>query len=105
MSGSTIKLEQVLHLKTGVAYLENNNLVVSGEFLAKSEFDKLTKIEIPETESYAANCVWINNNVIIPTGYPVTKQRIAAKGYSVIENDMSEFQKLDGGISCLSLRF
>jgi dimethylargininase len=105
MGGSKVKLEKVLHLKTGLAYLENNNLVACGEFLSSPEFKKFNIIEIPEEESYAANCVWINNNVLVPEGYPVTKRRIMAAGYNVIDVDVSEFRKLDGGLSCLSLRF
>ena len=105
MTGSLIKLEKVLHLKTGLAYLENNNLVACGEFLSNPEFKKFNIIEIPEEESYAANCIWINGKVLIPKGYPNTKQKIIGAGYSVVEIDVSEFRKLDGGLSCLSLRF
>ena len=105
MSGSTISLNENLHLKTGLAYLENNNLVVSGEFIHNAIFERYNSIEIPKIESYAANCIWINGSVIIPTGYPVTKEKIMNAGYLVIETDVSEFQKLDGGISCLSLRY
>ena len=105
MSGSTIKLEKVLHLKTGLAYLENNNLVVCGEFLSNPEFNKFNIIEVPAEESYAANCVWINDKVLIPKGYPVSRQKIIDVGYSIVEVDVSEFRKLDGGLSCLSLRF
>jgi dimethylargininase len=105
MSGSTVTLEKVLHLKTGLSYLENNNLVVCGEFAAKRAFKKFNRIEIPNNESYAANCVWINDKVIMPAGYPVAKQKISDQGYAIIETDVSEFQKLDGGLSCLSLRF
>jgi len=105
MSGSVIKLEKVLHLKTGLAYLENNNLVICGEFLSNPEFKKFNIIEIPEEESYAANCIWINDKVLIPKGYPNTKQKIIGAGYSIVEVDVSEFRKLDGGLSCLSLRF
>ncbi len=105
MTGSVIRLENVLHLKTGVAYLENNNLAACGEFLTKSEFNKFNIIEIPEDESYAANCIWINGKVIFPKGYPISKQRILDAGYSILEVDVSEFRKLDGGLSCLSLRF
>ena len=105
MTGSTIELKCVLHLKTGLAYIENNNLIVSGEFTTNPAFDAFNKIQIPDNERYAANCIWINGTVIIPDGYPVTMQRIADLGYSVIEVNMSEFQKLDGGLSCLSLRF
>ncbi|RKY60220.1 MAG: N(G),N(G)-dimethylarginine dimethylaminohydrolase, partial [Candidatus Neomarinimicrobiota bacterium] len=53
----------------------------------------------------AANCVWINDKVLIPKGYPITRQKITDAGYPVIEVDVSEFRKLDGGLSCLSLRF
>lgn len=103
--GSVVKLEKVLHLKTGLAYLENNNLVVCGEFLSRTEFQKFNRIEIPEEESYATNCIWVNGTVLIPTGFPIAKQKIKAAGYPIIEVDVSEFQKLDGGLSCLSLRF
>lgn len=105
LSGSIIKLRKVLHLKTGVAYLENNNLVACGEFIHNEEFKKFNIIKIPESESYAANCIWINGKVLIPLGYPITRKLIKDAGYPVIEVDVSEFRKLDGGLSCLSLRF
>ena len=105
MSASTITLEKVLHLKTGLSYLENNNLLACGEFISKPEFEKFNILEIPETEAYAANCVWINDFVLIPIGFPVSKDLIEGAGYKTIELDVSEFRKLDGGLSCLSLRF
>ncbi|MGA2625118.1 MAG: arginine deiminase family protein [Bacteroidota bacterium] len=105
MSGSVIKLENVLHLKTGVAYLEHNNLVACGEFLSRGEFQKFNILKIDEDESYAANCIWVNDRVLIPKGYPKARATIESAGYSIKEVDVSEFRKLDGGISCLSLRF
>ena len=105
LSGSTVSLKEVLHLKTGLSYLENNRLVVCGEFKNDPVFSGFEKIEIPESESYAANCIWVNDNVIIPSRYPITKQKVSATGYNVLEVDVSEFKKLDGGLSCLSLRY
>ena len=105
MSGSTISLNKMLHLKTGLSFLENNNLIVCGEFINDSRFDQYNSIEIPENESYAANCIWVNEFVIIPLGYPITKEKIRNAGYTVLETNVSEFQKLDGGLSCLSLRY
>lgn len=105
LTGSVVTLEKVLHLKTGLAYLENNNLLATGEFLIKPEFQHLNIIEIPEQESYAANCIWVNDRVIMPSGYPITKAKIATLGYQVIEVDTSEYRKIDGGVSCMSLRF
>lgn len=84
LTGSVVTLEKVLHLKTGLAYLENNNLLATGEFLIKPEFQHLNIIEIPEQESYAANCIWVNDRVIMPSGYPITKAKIATLGYQVI---------------------
>ena len=105
LKGSTVRLKEVLHLKTGLSYLENNRLVVCGEFKNDPVFSGFDKIEIPESESYAANCIWVNDNVIIPSGYPITKQKVSTTGYNVLEVDVSEFKKLDGGLSCLSLRY
>ncbi len=105
MSGSVVTLEEVLHLKTGIAYLEKNNLLACGEFLTKPEFQKFNILEIDASESYAANCIWVNGTVIMPKGYPKARKTITDAGYSIIEVDVSEFKKLDGGLSCLSLRF
>ena len=105
MTGTVIPLKEVLHLKTGLAYIENNNLLAAGEFLETPEFKKFNIIEVPENETYAANCIWVNGTVIMPAGYPITKSKISALGYKVIEVDTSEFYKLDGGVSCMSLRF
>lgn len=104
-TGSVVPLEKVLHLKTGLAYLENNNLLVAGEFVDSKVFEKFNKIIIDESESYSANCIWVNDKVIVPTGYERTKKAIEAAGYEVVLVDTSEYRKLDGGLSCLSLRF
>ena len=105
MTCSEVKLEKVLHLKTGVNYLENNNMLVSGEFVTKPEFEKYNRVEIPEEEAYAANCIWVNDTVIVPAGYPAVLKAVQGMGYKTLTVDTSEYRKLDGGLSCLSLRF
>ena len=102
---SEVKLEEVLHLKTGVNYLENNNMLVSGKFTEKEDFQKYDRTVIPEEEAYAANCIWVNGTVIVPEGYPAVLQAVRSLGYQTLTVDTSEFRKLDGGLSCLSLRF
>lgn len=105
LSGSSIELKDMLHLKTGVAYLENNNLLACGEMLTKSDFQQFNIIPIAPDESYAANSIWVNGTVIMPRGYSKARKSIQEAGYQTREVDVSEFQKLDGGVSCLSLRF
>ena len=100
-----IYLEKFFHLKTGIAYLGDQTIVVAGEFIDHPDFSSFKKIIVPPEEEYAANCIRVNDYVIIPAGNPVTKQKINVAGYPTVELDMSEFRKLDGGLSCLSLRF
>jgi len=102
---STVKMEKFLHLKTGLAYLENNNLLTAGEFIDRPGFEIFNRIVIDDSESYAANCIWVNNVVLVPMGFPGAKAAIEAIGYKTMAVDVSEFRKLDGGLSCLSLRF
>lgn len=105
LEGSEVPLEYVLHLKTGVNYLEDGNMLVSGEFVTKPDFAAYNRIEIPEDEAYAANCIWVNGTVIVPEGYPTVLAAVQKAGYPTITVDTSEYRKLDGGLSCLSLRF
>jgi dimethylargininase len=105
MTGSIVGMKEALHLKTGLAYLEHNNLLASGEFVTEPLFGAFNIIQVPDEQSYAANCIWVNDRVIMPLGYRSIRQQIVALGYEVIEVDTSEFRKVDGGVSCLSLRF
>ncbi|MCR4673036.1 MAG: N(G),N(G)-dimethylarginine dimethylaminohydrolase [Lachnospiraceae bacterium] len=105
LKGIEVPLKKVLHLKTGVNYIEQGNLLVSGEFIENPLFSDFHKILIPEEEAYAANCIWVNGTVIVPEGYPAVRQAIEKAGYPVLTVDTSEFRKIDGGLSCLSLRF
>ena len=105
MTGSTVPLERVLHLKSGVAFLENNTMVVAGEFKTRPEFKAFDLIPVDDGEMYAANCLWVNGTVLVAAGYPRTERAIRAAGLETIVLDVSEFRKLDGGLSCLSLRF
>jgi dimethylargininase len=105
LAGSMVEMSELLHLKTGVSYLENNNLLTFGEMHYNPIFNQFKRIEIAKQESYAANSVWINGTTLVPKGFPKALKAIQQLGYPTIELPMSEFQKLDGGLSCLSLRF
>lgn len=105
MTGSTVELKDFLHLKSGVAYLGNNCLLASGEMINKSEFLSFNILKVNEDESYAANCVRINDYVIVPEGFPESRKMIEDAGFRTKSVNVSEFRKLDGGLSCLSLRF
>ncbi|UOQ92351.1 arginine deiminase-related protein [Halobacillus shinanisalinarum] len=103
--GSIIPLQEFFHLKTGISYLGNHTIVAAGEFIDHPDFNQYEKIIVPPEEEYTANCIRVNDFVIVPEGFPKTKKKINKAGFKTIEVPMSEFQKQDGGLSCLSLRF
>ena len=105
LEGSEVPLQHVLHLKTGVNYIEDGNMLVSGEFIDHPAFARYHKIVVPDEESYGANCIWVNGTVIVAKGYPAVLRAVQELGYETIVVDTSEFRKVDGGLSCLSLRF
>ena len=94
-----------LHLKSGVNYIGMNTLLLTREFAARGEFDEFTKIVIDEEEEIAANTLWVNDTLLIPEGFPKTKERLEILGIPIIELDVSEAQKMDGGLTCMSIRF
>jgi dimethylargininase len=104
-TASAIIMKKMLHLKTGVSWLENNNVLVAGELVHCSGFEDFNRIIVDPDESYAANSLWINGTVLVPDGFPSTRRKIEAAGYRTIALNVSEFRKVDGGLSCLSLRF
>lgn len=105
MTGSKVPLKKILHLKSGVSYLENNTMLVCGELADNEAFNKYNRIVIDKDECYAANSLWINGKVIVPQGFPKTREKIGLAGLETFTLDVSEFRKVDGGLSCLSLRF
>jgi dimethylargininase len=94
-----------LHLKSGISYLGGGRVAVAKPFHGLDALKNFELVRVPKGEEYAANSLRLNDYVAVPAGYPKFKNRLAELGYSIIEVEMSEFQKMDGGLSCLSLRF
>jgi dimethylargininase len=95
----------ILHLKSGISYAGENTLVVMEEMARLEMFKDYELIRVTEEESYAANCVRVNERVLVAAGYPLLTKELRARGFHPLELEMSEFRKMDGGLSCLSLRF
>ena len=60
---------------------------------------------VDDDEYYAVNSLWINGTVIVPQGFPKIEQQIRDCGYHVELIDTSEFEKITGSLTCMSLRF
>jgi dimethylargininase len=99
----------LLHLKSGIAYLGDGAWVadpaVEGELRAQRGVEVRDLMLVPAPEAYAANCVRVNEVVFAAAGYPQMHALLESRGHRVVALEMSEFRKMDGGLSCLSLRF
>ncbi|MBR6090555.1 MAG: hypothetical protein IKP86_11515 [Anaerolineaceae bacterium] len=95
---------QILHLTTGMSFIGSNTIVCCPAFRDLPAYKNYRVIVTGEKEAYAANCVRIRNTVIIPEGFSETEQKLRGAGFEVMTTPMSEIEKQDGGLSCLSIR-
>jgi dimethylargininase len=95
----------VLHFKTDCALLDAETVLTTRRLAASGCFDGYRVIEVPEGEEAAANAIRVNDVVIMAKGFPRTRERLEAAGFAPVEIGNAECAKLDGGMSCLSLRF
>lgn len=100
-----IPVKNMLHLKSGVNYLDRGVIIIREEMSDFTCFKNFHKITVNPQESYAANCIFVNGLVLMPAGFPETSKKTESAGFNIIELQMSEFEKMDGGVSCLSIRF
>src|SRR5688500_17558904 len=98
-------LSNILHLKSGMAWVGDNRLVVIEALSRLKEFFTYELLRVNSVEEYAANCLFLNSRIIVPAGFSSLKRKLEDLGYPTVALEMSEFQKMDGGLSCLSLRF
>src|ERR1700678_4831024 len=89
-------MSSILHLKSGVSYIGENTLVVMEEMAGHELFKGYELIRVTEQESYAANCVRVNERVLVAEGYPLLSEELRARGFHPLELEMSEFRKMDG---------
>jgi dimethylargininase len=80
-------------------------LLAAGEIAGHEALSGWEIVRVPEGEDYAANCIRVNDALLVARGFPATSAQLRERGYNLVPLDMSEYQKMDGGLSCLSLRW
>ncbi len=100
-----LPVKEVLHLKTGITYIGNNSLVSIEEFAGRIEFSDFNIVRVDDDETYSANCLLVNDTLLIPKGFLSTKENVSKLNQKILEINTSEFQKMDGGLTCLSILF
>lgn len=94
-----------LHLVTGCSYLGEMRLLTTAECAVVPELAAFEKLIVPEEEWPASNVLAVGKDVIAPSGYPKTADMLDKAGYRVHTVPLTEFEKRDGSVTCLSLLF
>ncbi|MEM6660652.1 MAG: arginine deiminase family protein [Pseudomonadota bacterium] len=95
----------VLHFKTDCSLMDGETILATPRLAASGCFDGYRVIHTADGEDASANAIRFNDLVLFPAGFPRTAEALDKAGYTVREVGNSEATKLDGGMSCLSLRF
>jgi dimethylargininase len=84
--------------------VSDETLLVTSALAEHEALAGYEKIVVGPDETYAANVVRVNDRLLMPRGFPRLRERLGATGAEVVELDTSEARKMDGGLTCLSLR-
>jgi len=98
-------IHDILHLKSGIAALDPETLVLIPSLAGHPAFAGFRRILLSEQDAYAGNCVQVNGRTLVAAGFPRAVDALVAQGHEPLVLDMSEFRKMDGGLSCLSIRY
>lgn len=97
--------ESILHFKTDCGLLDSQTIFATTALANTGCFDGYEVIQAPEGEEAAANLIRVNDCVLIAEGFPNTRRLLEERGYTVVPLPVSEAAKVDGGLSCMSLRY
>ena len=100
---ASVRVHDVLHLKSACTYLGDNCVIVAEGFFDTDLLHNYRKIVVPKGDEYAADCLAVNGTILVAKGYPKTKKSIERAGFLIRELDVSEFRKGDGALTCLSI--
>jgi dimethylargininase len=101
----TIETAGCLHLKTGCAYLGRQTILANRNWIDVQPLAGFDLIDVPEDEPCAANTLTIGDTVLTPSGFPKTRELIEERRFKTLMIDISELQKAEAGLTCLSLIF
>ena len=94
-----------LHLSTGCSYLGRGLMLLNPVWVDAAPFGEFEILEVPETESWAANTIAVGDTVLMASAFERTCALVENQGFKVVATDISELQKAEGALTCMSLMF
>ena len=100
-----VDVKGCLHLSTGCSYLGRGQLLLNPVWVDAAPFSQFEILEVPETEPWAANTIAVGDAVLVASAFGRTRELVEERGFSVVATDISELQKAEGALTCMSLMF
>lgn len=97
--------DEMMHLKSHVTYLGEGTFIATEKYANHPALHGMEVIVVPKGEEYAADTLAIDNTVLMPAGRTISHQLVKDAGFKVIPVEVSEFEKCDGALTCLSVLF
>lgn len=99
----TVEDPTIVHLKSHLTYLGRDTVISTKRYSEHPALDRFSVIVVPETEEYAADTLAIGDVVLMAKGRPESAILVKEAGFDVISLDVSEIEKCEGALTCLSL--
>jgi dimethylargininase len=102
---TAVPVSLCLHLKSACARLDDTTVLVNAGWIAPSVFGDRRIVPVASDEPWGANVVRAGGTVIFPASAPRTRKIVEQIGFATVAADVSELQKAEAGVTCLSLVF
>ena len=99
-----VNLGEGLHLKSSLNALDDETVLLTDALSSLQCLKDYRKLTVPQHEEYAANVLAINGRALVPENFSDTEKLLSSHGYEVVKLPVSEVRKMDGGLTCLSIR-
>ena len=100
-----VQVKGCLHLSTGCGFIGRNTILANPSWVDLSPFEGFEIINVAPSEPWGANALTLADHVLISAASPETAARVRERGFRVLPVEISEFEKAEGGLTCLSLIF
>jgi dimethylargininase len=78
-------------------------VLINDQWIDPAVFTGVTTLPVSQREPFAANALRVRDTLIFPASYPETSERLRACGFDLEEVDVSELEKAEAGLTCMSL--
>ncbi|OLS28715.1 MAG: N(G),N(G)-dimethylarginine dimethylaminohydrolase [Candidatus Heimdallarchaeota archaeon AB_125] len=102
---SSITNLDIVHLKSYIKYLGKETVITTADYKNHPLLKNLKLVIIPKEEYYSINCLPVADTVIMSDKYSFAKKAVLDAGFDVVSLNMSEFEKCQASLTCLSILF